>query len=319
MTDPQPPIVRTLAVLELISERPGIGAAELASRLGVSERAVRRHVELLRGAGVGIEARRGRYGGYWPERGARMPVRFTAAEAISVVMAVLDGHHRAGDPDDPVGAALGKILRTLPPSVALPAEALRRTTEPVPNDEAARARPEVAAALIDAVDARRRLDLHYVGESGRPWEVTVDPWAVVVRHARWYLLCFAHQAGAVRTLRVDRIQRVDAREESFEPPEQLDAVAVLEANLATGWEHDVEIWIDAPVAEVARWLPRALGSLTPDGGGCLLRGTTSDPAWYVEQLTRLPCHFVIRADDAMRAAAAELGERLLAASRDSDH
>ncbi len=99
--------------------QPGITADRLADKLGVSERAARRYVGILREAGIPIESVRGPYGGYRVGRGLRLPpLMFSAAEALELVMAVLDGHHDASDPTNPVGSALGKIVRALPEPVA---------------------------------------------------------------------------------------------------------------------------------------------------------------------------------------------------------
>ena len=118
------PTARALLALELIQGSPGITAERLADKLGVSERAARRYVGILREAGIPIDSVRGPYGGYRVGRGLRLPpLMFSAAEALGLVMAVLDGHHDAGDPTDPVGSALGKIVRALPEPVAAQAEA----------------------------------------------------------------------------------------------------------------------------------------------------------------------------------------------------
>src|SRR6478672_9256600 len=95
------PAARALLALEVIQGAPGITADRLAGRLGVSERAVRRYVGILRDAGIPIDSVRGPYGGYRVGRGLRLPpVTFSASEALGLVMAVLDGHHAAGDAHD---------------------------------------------------------------------------------------------------------------------------------------------------------------------------------------------------------------------------
>src|SRR6187549_3413737 len=133
------PTARALLALELIQGSPGISAALVADKLGVSERAARRYVGILREAGIPIDSVRGPYGGYRVGRGLRLPpLTFSATEALGLVMAVLDGHHEASDPTDPVGSALGKIIRALPEPVAAQAEAVRRTTAPAPDRAAAR-------------------------------------------------------------------------------------------------------------------------------------------------------------------------------------
>ena len=92
------PTARALLALELIQDSPGITADRLADKLGVSERAARRYVGILREAGIPVESVRGPYGGYRLGRGVRPPpLMFTAAEALGLVMAVLDGHHGVSD------------------------------------------------------------------------------------------------------------------------------------------------------------------------------------------------------------------------------
>src|SRR5687767_15979257 len=109
------PTARALRALELLQTRPGATAEELAERLGVTERAARRYVGILREAGIPVESARGPHGGYRIRRGTRLPpVVFTETEALGLVMAVLDGQPTAGDADDLVGSALGKVIRALP-------------------------------------------------------------------------------------------------------------------------------------------------------------------------------------------------------------
>src|SRR6187399_2139958 len=113
------PTARALLALELIQGSPGITADRLADKLGLSERAAWRYVAILREAGIPIESVRGPAGGYRLGRGLRLPpLMFSATEALGLVMAVLDGHHDASDPGNPVGSALGKIVRALPEPVA---------------------------------------------------------------------------------------------------------------------------------------------------------------------------------------------------------
>ena len=111
--DETTPTARALLVLEMVQNSPGIRGEQLADRLGMTDRAVRRYVGNLRGAGIPVESTRGKYGGYRIGRGVRLaPLMFTAPEALGLVMAVLEG--RAHDPTDPVGQAVAKIIRVLP-------------------------------------------------------------------------------------------------------------------------------------------------------------------------------------------------------------
>jgi predicted DNA-binding transcriptional regulator YafY len=309
------PTARVLLALELVQGSPGITADRLADKLDVSERAARRYVGILREAGIPIESVRGPYGGYRVGRGLRLPpLMFSAAEALGLVMAVLDGHHNAGDPTDPVGSALSKIIRALPEPVAAQAEAVRRTTAPAPDRAAARPDPGTTTALVEACSNHRQVRLGYRSEAGSEWLTEVDPWAVVVRHGRWYLLCWSHSAQARRAYRIDRVREVEVLDGTFSPPAGLDPVAVLEEHLAAGWEYDVEVVVDAPAETVARCLPRALGRLEPlDAQTARLAGSTSNPAWYAEQLAGIPVPYRILRCPELQEAARVLGQRLLAA------
>jgi predicted DNA-binding transcriptional regulator YafY len=314
-TDRTSPAARALLALELIQSSPGITAERLGEKLGVTERAARRYAGILREAGIPVESARGPYGGYRLGRGLRLPpLMFSATEALGLVMSVLDGHHDAGDPTDPVGSALGKIMRALPEPVAAQAEAVRRTAAPAPDRGAARPDPDIATALVQAVSACRRVAIGYRSEAGTEWTAEVDPWAVVVRHGRWYLLCWSHGAGARRAYRIDRIAQVVPGTEIFAAPTGLDPVADLEDHLALGWEFTTSVRIEAPAAELSR-LPRVLGRVEPvTATTSRLTGSTSNPRWYAEQLTVLRAPYRIEGGPEIRAAARALAESLLAAT-----
>src|SRR4051794_8130302 len=217
------PTARALRTLEILRGRPGATADELGRRLGVSERAARRYVEILREAGIPVESLRGPYGGYRLGPGTKLPpVGFTQAEALGLVMAVLDGEPAAADTDDLVGKALGKVIRALPEHVGAEAAAIREHASAAPLRQSVRPDPATTSALVAAVAAHCRVKVGYRSESGREWDTEVDPWAVVVRYGRWYLLCHSHQADAVRTYRIDRVRSVERTRHAFRPPEGLD-------------------------------------------------------------------------------------------------
>jgi predicted DNA-binding transcriptional regulator YafY len=316
MTQDASPTARVLLTLELIQGDPGITANRLADKLGVTERAARRYVGILREAGIPIESVRGPYGGYRVGRGVRLPpLMFNAAEALGLVMAVLDGHHDAADATDPVGSALGKLLRALPEPIARQAAAVRLTTAPAPDRAAARPDPGTATTLVQACADHRRVRLGYRSEAGSEWAMEVDPWAIVVRHGRWYLLCWSHTADARRAYRIDRVRGVEVLGGTFSPPADLDPVAVLEEHLAVGWEYDVEVVIDAPIHTLVRCLPRTIGVLEPlDAQTTRLIGSTSNPMWYAEQLAATPASYRIVRPSELQEAARVLGRRLLAAA-----
>ncbi len=303
------PTARALRALEVLQTRPSTTAAELARRLGVTERAARRYVGILREAGIPVQSVRGPYGGYRLGRGTRLPpVSFTEAEALVLVMAVLDGH--TFDPDDLVGSALSKVVRALPETVGRQAAALREHAAATPGRDSARPHPAITSALVTAVAGRRRVLVSYRSESGNEWQAEVDPWAVVVRHGRWYLLCHSLRADAIRTYRVDRVEAVHETDQVFKRPEDLDPVAALEEHLGLGWEFPTRVAFDAPVEEVARWVRPPMGRLEPSGEGCVLVGSTSNPAMYAQEwLARLPFELRVEGGEELRTAVKELAAR----------
>lgn len=311
------PTARALLALELIQAHPGLTADRLADRLGVTSRAARRYVAILREADIPVVSTSGPFGGYRLGRGIRLPpLTFSQDEALALVMAVLDGNHRAADPTETVGASLGKILRALPEAVAAQAESVRRTAASVPDRGAARPDPGTTATLVAACAGHRQVDVGYRSGAGTEWTAVVEPWAVVVRHSRWYLLCRAVDRDAVRTYRIDRITAVTLREETFAPPQDLtDPAAALEAHLAAGWEFPTEVLIEAPLEVCERVLPRPAGALTAvDAQTTRLVGSTSNPAAYAEWLVCLPVPFRVVQGPELRAVVREIGERMLAAA-----
>jgi predicted DNA-binding transcriptional regulator YafY len=333
------PTARALLALEAIQNAPGITAQRLGERLGVTERAARRYVAILREAGLPIDSVTGPYGGYQVGRGMRLPpLTFSAAEAAGLVMAVLEGHWAAADPADMVGGALAKIIRVLPARVSALVKPIRDVSvsadAPYARGDdalaATRVSPELTAVLFEACAAGRRLRLAYrlagqadaprdlagqagqAGQAGR--EMEVDPWAVILRHSRWYLLCWSHTRDAQRVLRVDRIASAAPLPDTFTPPPGLDPLRVLEEHLSRGWKFPVDVLIDAPPAEVACWLPRSLGTLSPAGDGqTRLLASTESPDWYARRLAVLPYAFSVKEPAALRDSLAEIGRRLLAA------
>ena len=232
-------------------------------------------------------------------------------------MAVLDGQPAAADGDDLVGSALGKVIRALPESVGRQAAALRDHASAAPDRRAARPDPATTSALVAAVAARRRVLVTYRSQSGKQWEAEVDPWAVVVRHGRWYLLCHSHGADAVRTYRVDRIHAVQQTAHGFEPPDGLDPVTAVEENLGIGWEFSTRVVFDGPVAEVAPWIRPPMGRLEPSGDRCVLVGSTSNPAMYAQEwLACVPIAFRVVGGPELRAAVATVASRFAAALAD---
>jgi predicted DNA-binding transcriptional regulator YafY len=283
--------------------------------LGVTERAARRYVAVLREAGIPIDSARGRYGGYRLGRAVRLaPVIFTETQALSLVMAVLESGPASSNEENVLGAAMDKVISVLPEAVRVQAGIVWQHASGASDRSALRPDPAAIATLVAASAERQRVLIAYTSGSGTSWEEHVDPWAVVTRHGYWYLLCRSHRAAATRTYRIDRVRAITLTTRSFEPPEHLDAVAELEEHLGRGWEFQATVSFDAPFDEVVRWIRPPMGRLEPCDTGCKLVGTTSNPAMYAsEWLARLPFGFRVEGGAELLEAMAQLASRFTAA------
>jgi len=304
------PTARALVALDVIQSRPGVTASELADRLGVSERAVRRYVEILRDADIPVVSVRGRYGGYRIGRSVRLPpVVFTGPEALGLVMAVLDSPTGAPQADSLVGSGVTKLVRALPESVGRPAALLWQHTAAAPAD-IPRPDPATTSALVEAVATRHRVRLGYRTGEGREWSNEMDPWAVVVRYGLWYLLCRL-DTGEIRTYRIDRVLSVEQLATKSDVPEDLDAIRVLEENLGQGWPLQTRVRFLAPIEAVRPWVRAAMGALEPDEDECVLVGSTNNPAMYAgEWLAPIPVPYLVEGGEELRAAVRTLANRL---------
>lgn len=308
------PTARALLALEIIQNRPGVTAAEIGQRLDVSERAARRTVTTLRDVGVPIESVRGPHGGYRLAPGLRLPpLLFTPSEALALAMAVVDASG-ASDASSPVGAALGKLIAALPSAVGHQAEQIRTHASAAPNRFAAPPDPMTTSALVAAVSEQRTLEISYRTESSSAWREQVDPWGVVARSGRWYLLCHSHRAGSVRTYRIDRVSEIADTGRRFERPADLDVMASFEEHLGAGWEYEVRVVFDADVDAVAPWIGSSMGSLSPhpdDSARSLLIGSTSNVASYAgEFLAPIPIPFTVEGGDELIVAVRTVAGRL---------
>ena len=255
MTTDASPTARALLALELVQGSPGITADRLADKLGVSERAARRYVGILREAGIPIESVRGPYGGYRVGRGLRLPpLMFSATEALGLVMAVLDGHHDAGRPRPTRSAARSARssgrCRSRSPRRPRRSAGPRR---PPPTGPPPGPTRTTTTALVQACSDRRRVRIGYRSEAGSEWVVEVDPWAVVVRHGRWYLLCRSHTARRPAGLpdRPGPRRRGARRHLRRRPPTSTRSPCSRSTSPSAG-STTIEVVIDAPVDAVAR-------------------------------------------------------------------
>jgi predicted DNA-binding transcriptional regulator YafY len=310
------PASRLLELLELLQTQPSTTGTELADRLGVDRRTVRRYIAALLELGIPIEGQRGVGGGYRMRPGFRLPpLMLDNDEAVSVVLGLLAARQlSAATPTGSIDSALTKINRVLPALLRRRAEALEKTLE-----FTAGVRPgvsvkgDIALLLADAIRRRKRLRCSYRAFSGATSRRELSAHGLVVHSGRWYLPAFDHLRNDLRTFRVDRMSRLTMLDEpAVAPPDGFDAVAHVSRSLAqVPWTWDVEVVLDLAVDHAAERIPPALAELVEDAGGTVLRMRVNSLDWMARMLAGLGCSFTIRRPDELRESVRELAGRLM--------
>ncbi|WP_194898108.1 helix-turn-helix transcriptional regulator [Catenulispora pinisilvae] len=327
------PTSRVLGVLELLQAGGTHTVADLAGRLGVDERTVRRYIEHLRDLGIPVDGTRGRYGGYRLARHYRMPpLMLTDEEALAVVWALLlSGRSRSGPASAlAVDSATAKVRRVLPAALARRIGAVVEVIDfTVPgqghHDDEDGADGDVAPVLLSLAEAaqdRRPVTFAYTTRQGRAAQRSVQPYGVVAHHGRLYLTGFDVTRRAVRTFRLDRIAGVRLLEGTFAPPADADPVQQVIGPLAPSPQlHEVSFLIKADIAHVWSRIPETLASVSPDdpdnqiGEGWLrvfLRAERLE--WVAGTLAMLDSPFIIEHPQALRDVVTALGQRLIKAA-----
>jgi predicted DNA-binding transcriptional regulator YafY len=297
---------RVLGLLEALQDRGFARGPELAARLGVDERTLRRDVASLRALGIPVEAERGRGGGYRLRPGYRMPpLMFTPAEATAVALGLLAAERDGIDS----GSALAKLRRVLPDPVRLRVEALEQTLgftrsarEPAPP------LGEALPALAEAARRGRRVRASYTNSAGETAPRELSPFGLVVHGGRWYAAAHDHGRDAPRAFRPDRFGEIRIAGPGVAPPEGFDAVAFVNRTLArVPHAHDVEVILHRPDPP----FPPSLAELEPVPGGTRMRLRADSLDWVAGLLASAGCAFTVVAPDELRDAVRRLGERLL--------
>ncbi|HEX2809499.1 MAG TPA: YafY family protein, partial [Kineosporiaceae bacterium] len=203
------PTARVLALLEILQGGGTHTAVDLAGRLGVDERTVRRYADHLLDLDAPVESVRGPYGGYRLAPGFRMPpLMLTDEEALAVLLGLVAGR-RAGlvtTSQEAAGSAAAKVRRVLPKALAARLDALFETTDfTAPEREVVTPEASVLLRLAEAARQHHPAVITYTDRAGRRSERTVHPYGIVAHSGRWYVTGPDSASGEVRTFRLDRM------------------------------------------------------------------------------------------------------------------
>ncbi|MER8057464.1 MULTISPECIES: YafY family protein [unclassified Streptomyces] len=326
------PTGRVLTLLDLLQSGGTRTVAELADRLGVEGRTVRRYVNQLIDLDVPVESVRGRYGGYRLAPGYRLPpLMLSDEEALAVLLGLIAGR-RAGLTTAQRTAnetAAAKIRRVLPRHVAARLDTLLdalaftdgpgTSRAPDPPDSA------VLLGLADAVRHRRPVSIRYTDREDRRSERTLHPYGIVAHAGRWYVTGEDAALTEDRTFRLDRITATRTLPGTFEAPSGPDPAERVRAAFATAeYRHRVTLRVHGAPARIRTRLPATVATLN-DPAADAGADPDADPGterwlrvelraerldWLPPLLASLDRPFVIEGPDELRALMAEFAERL---------
>jgi predicted DNA-binding transcriptional regulator YafY len=269
---------RLLKLLSLLQARRDWSGADLAARLEISERTVRRDVGRLRDLGYPVHASRGTDGGYRLGAGAAMPpLLLDDDEAVAVAVGLRTAaRNPVSGIEETSVRALAKLENILPPRLRHRVAALADYTVPIPPDSPAPAiDPMVLTTLASACRDYQRLRFAYRSHDGRSTIRSAEPYRLVSWGRKWYLVAWDTQRGDWRTFRVDRIEPRPPTGPRFtprEPPDGGDLASYVARGVSSaGFRFRARVTVHAPAAVIADRINPAVGVVEAiDDHSCIL-------------------------------------------------
>lgn len=312
------PTTRLLTILELLQAHPLLSGAELAHRLEVQERTVRRYIMMLQDMGIPIETTRGPGGGYSLRPGYKLPpLLFTEEEAAAVVLGLLGSAWLEIDqPAVVIEGALAKILRVLPHHTREQLDAMTANLIFSPHEQATRPDTDLLLELSEATARQKRISLTYRSHNDEITQRTVEPYNLAGWWGAWYLVGYCCLREDYRLFRLDRMSKVRMLSQNFVRSEGFDSQAYIADQLAKvsdGWHIRVEFAV--PIYTVQQKLPSAFGTLTETATGVVFECRHRDLGDMARYLVGLDLPFTVRNPPELRQALQQLAERIVQSTK----
>lgn len=291
---------RTLRLLSLLQTRRYWPGAELARRLEVSARTLRRDIDRLRDLGYPVEAQRGLDGGYQLAAGAVLPpLVLDDEEAVALgvgLQTAIQGGGVAGIEESSV-RALAKIVQVMPPRLRRRVDALAAMTVSAPwSDPVSGIEPGDLTSIAQACRGTERLEFAYTARDGARTDRRVEPHRLVLLGRRWYLVAWDMDRSDWRSFRLDRLVAPRPTGAQFLPRElpAEDAAEFVRRgidNLPT--RHDVEAVVRADASVVRSRIGSWASIEEIDDARCRLRMSTDSLDWVLMTLGRTGADFEV--------------------------
>lgn len=309
------PTARVLQLLEILQSGGLHRLRDLATRLEVDERTVRRYVEHLLELDVPVEAVRGRYGGYRLAPGFRLPpLMLTDDEAIAVLLGLALLRRSGLSGDTAPTAAETKIRRVLPQATSKRLEALQASLQlSTEIREPVAAEASTLVLLAEAARDNRLVSFAYRAADGRDSARILAPYGILAHRGRWLVSGLDQGRGELRTFRVDRMVLPRRLEQTFEEPEDFDALAHFVTGVATTPRaHRVVVRARTTLAHASDRLPATVALVEPaepDWVTITIHAESLD--WVPSLLAGLACPFVVVEPEELRTHVEALGRLLI--------
>jgi predicted DNA-binding transcriptional regulator YafY len=283
---------RLLELLSLLQARRDWPGPELAARLEVSDRTVRRDVERLRALGYPVESLTGPAGCYRLRAGTAMPpLLLDEDEAIAIAVG-LGTAARASVTgiEESAIRAMVKLQQVLPPHLSRRVAAIGSATIAAPGGG-----PTVDPAHLTTIAAACRdgecVRFAYRSREGVDTRREVEPLSLVNLGRRWYVVAWDRGRDDWRTFRIDRIARPAATGVRFTPRDlpAEDAAAFVKENISGAYSRfEARVTVHASVDELTSRLPQLAGALEPlDGERCEYRASDDNLQWLALRIAML--------------------------------
>ncbi|MFE9256159.1 helix-turn-helix transcriptional regulator [Streptomyces sp. NPDC006879] len=315
MTDTPARLLTLLSLLQTPREWPG---TELAERLGVSSRTIRRDIDRLRELGYPVEASMGAVGGYRLVAGTALPpLVLDDEEAVAIAVGLRAGaSHAIEGVEEASVRALAKLEQVLPARLRRRVSTLQTATLPLTRGDGASIDPQALTTTAAAATGHERLRFAYRAGDGTESKRLTEPYRLVSTGWRWYLVAYDLDRADWRTFRMDRVSEPLATGARFTPRELPlgDAAAFVARSIHPRQQaYQVEVEFEAPAEVVAAGSPGWLDVLVePAGQGrCRARFESSGSMdWLCARLALMGHPFTVREPLELARCAAQLGARL---------
>ena len=298
------PTTRVLAVLALLQAHGRLSGAELAQRLEVNIRTLRRYIIMLQDLGIPIEAERGRNGAYVLSAGFKLPpMMFTNEEALALTVGLISARRlNLADTDRAVESALAKLERVMPLELKSRVRALTETITLDKNTASFTPPSEpVLSTMSSAAQLQQRVHIGYHSDHGEDTERDFDPYGLTYYLQRWYAVGYCHMRQDLRSFRLDRITHINTLNANFKRPEGFDPLTHMMQTIATmPRKYSFELLLKTDIHIAQNEVFDVLGVLEADKDGVIMRGSVEDLDWLARQISIFSFDFVVREPEELK-------------------